>query len=851
MIRTLAAALATTTCIIAYATPAAAQEREYNIPAGSLKQALDAYVKQSGRQVVYRADEVKSARSNGARGSFDAQDALATILAGSGFTTRTDGQLIAIVKVGNAASVSSVPSSTGHGIESDTIVVTGTRIRGARVIGEAISLDREAIVEAGQVDLGEAIRSLPQNFSGGQSPGVGSGAGLANTNVNSASSANLRGLGPDATLTLLNGHRLPYDSAFAGVDISAIPLAAVDRIEVVPDGASALYGSDAVAGVVNVVLRRDFEGVSTSGQLGASTSGGNFRQQADIIGGTRWSGGGAFIAYDFANNSVIEADDRSYTASLDPDTTLYPAQRRHAITVSGHHVFASGVEIALDALYSHRRSTQVAASPTLRSVGEPKVESYTLAPSVKFDLWSGWRASVVGVFGRDRTNYRTAFTRPGAAVSVTEGCFCNEMYSLEGGAEGPLVELPGGDVRLAIGAGLRRNRLDLTRISGGDVVQAFDEAQRARFAYGELFVPIVSSTNAMTGVDELSLSAAARYENYPGLDRLATPRLGLVYAPFDGLKLRATWARSFKAPTLYQRFIPYQTILLPATALGAGPGTVLYTSGGNPDVTSERARSWTAGFDVSPPALPELTMSATWYDIRYKDRVVSPIAGSIAAAFQDPGFADLIDFSPDPARLDGLIAGSLFGLENFSGGPYDPASVVAFIDNRNINVAVWAIEGIDARLAWNQTLGKDRSWGIEVSGSWLDSKQQLTADLPDVQLAGVVFNPPRYRARARSRLVAGGFTASMAANYTGALVDRRFAAEQRIEASVTFDLGLSYDIIGGDGRNPGLSIAINIQNLFDDQPPLIGQTGPTDTPYDSTNYSPIGRFVSFGIRRQW
>lgn len=99
--------------------------------------------------------------------------------------------------------------------------------------------------------------------------------------MNSASSANLRGLGADATLTLLNGHRLPYDSALQGVDISAIPLAAVDRIEILPDGASAIYGSDAVGGVVNVVLRRDFEGVTTSAQVGASTAGGNWRQQAD------------------------------------------------------------------------------------------------------------------------------------------------------------------------------------------------------------------------------------------------------------------------------------------------------------------------------------------------------------------------------------------------------------------------------------------------------------------------------------------------------------------------------------------------------------------------------------------
>src|SRR3546814_6494740 len=85
----------------------------------------------------------------------------------------------------------------------------------------------------------------------------------ANGNLDSSSQLNLRGLGPDATLTLLNGHRLPYGGAFAGIDISAIPVAAVERLEIVPDCASAQYGSDAVAGVANIILRRDFEGLTT------------------------------------------------------------------------------------------------------------------------------------------------------------------------------------------------------------------------------------------------------------------------------------------------------------------------------------------------------------------------------------------------------------------------------------------------------------------------------------------------------------------------------------------------------------------------------------------------------------
>src|SRR3546814_6056254 len=83
----------------------------------------------------------------------------------------------------------------------------------------------------------------------------------------------LRGLGPDATLTLINGHRVAYDGAIQGVDISAIPLAALDRIEIVADGSSALYGSDAVAGVANVLLRKDYQGLWTSARIAGTKIG--------------------------------------------------------------------------------------------------------------------------------------------------------------------------------------------------------------------------------------------------------------------------------------------------------------------------------------------------------------------------------------------------------------------------------------------------------------------------------------------------------------------------------------------------------------------------------------------------
>lgn len=736
--------------------------------------------------------------------------------------------------------------------DDEGITVTGTRIRGATVSGDVVTLDREAIVAAGQVDLGEAIRSLPQNFSGGQNPGVGSGAGLVNSNVNSASSPNLRGLGSDATLTLLNGHRLPYDSALQGIDISALPLAAVDRIEVLPDGASALYGSDAVAGVVNVILRRDFEGVTTSAQVGGSTDGGYVRQQADIVAGVRGDNGGLLLAYDFATNSRIAARQRDYASSLDGQTSLYPEIERHAAVLSGHREIAKGVTISLDALYAARHSRTVSGSQAARFVSDPRTETFTLAPSIEIEFGPDWTVTALGVFGRDRTDFRTVFQPQAGAPTITSGCFCNGVTAFEVGAEGSLFELPGGSARLAVGAGLRDNRLDFSREIDGNPSAAFDRTRRSRFVYGELFLPVVSGGNAIPGIEALSLSAAARYEDYPGLDRLATPRVGISYAPVAGVTLRGSWSRSFKAPTLFQQFTPYQAFLLPAAALGAGAGTqtVLYTSGGNPDIRSERAQSWTAGFELKPVALPGVSLAATWYDIRYSDRVVQPIPGSIAAAFRDPGYASLVALAPGAATLAELVAGAQLGLQNFSGQAYDPARVVALVDNRNINVAAQRIKGIDARVGWTRQFEEDRSFAVELAGSWLDSRQRITADLPEVQLSGTVFNPPRFRARGSANFETGPVQATAALTYIGALSDRRFAAARRVAPSAMVDLGVSYEILRGV-REPGLEISLSVQNALNDEPDVIGITGPNDTPYDSTNYSPIGRFVAIGLRRHW
>src|SRR3546814_19395140 len=123
-----------------------------------------------------------------------------------------------------------------------------------------------------------------------------------------------------------------------------MPVAVCDRLELVPEGAAAQVVSYAVAGVANSILRRDFDGLTTTARLGAASSGGNFQQGADAVAGTGWSSGHVMLAYQFAKNTAITARQRDFAGSLPQGNDLYPAIRQHSAILSGRQTLGAGVE---------------------------------------------------------------------------------------------------------------------------------------------------------------------------------------------------------------------------------------------------------------------------------------------------------------------------------------------------------------------------------------------------------------------------------------------------------------------------------------------------------------------------
>lgn len=216
--------------------------------------------------------------------------------------------LLTCPAVAMAADQADAPATVGE------VVVTGSLIRGTPPVGSSlISVGQSELKASTAPTVGEFLKNVPQVLGLGVDPGhkVGSGA----VNVTYGSSINLRGLGPGATLLLYNGERLSRSGTSAYVDNSSIPGIAVQRIEVVADGASATYGSDAVAGVVNIITRRNVTGLEVTAQAGFADSTSDYGLSA--ITGRQWSSGGFMVAADYTLQNRLRAADRSFSRSAD------------------------------------------------------------------------------------------------------------------------------------------------------------------------------------------------------------------------------------------------------------------------------------------------------------------------------------------------------------------------------------------------------------------------------------------------------------------------------------------------------------------------------------------------------
>ncbi len=312
-----------------------------NIPAGDLVAALDTLARQSGTQFVYRADQLKGLRTRGAQGNLSADQALDRVLSGSGHVARRDAASGAVVIVRQdapprpAPAARPTPAPTGQSAEAaeepvtqlENVQVTGSRIPRAQIEGPApiTVVTAEQIQAAGFTSVPDVLRSLSQNS--------GSVQGQQNTtsaqSTPGAQAVDLRGLGPNHTLVLINGRRiadfpLPLNGRSNFTDIGNIPLGMIERIEVLTGSASAVYGSDAMAGVINFILKKSTDGTTIDYRYGDTSRGGGESHKLTLTTGFERGEFSGIVGVEFLDKRPLWG----YERSVQDSTLDAPTSRR-------------------------------------------------------------------------------------------------------------------------------------------------------------------------------------------------------------------------------------------------------------------------------------------------------------------------------------------------------------------------------------------------------------------------------------------------------------------------------------------------------------------------------------------
>lgn len=313
-------AMFASSAIVLVSGPAIAQEKAFDIPAQSAQTAIGAMGRQAGIQIIAARSATNGKRTNAVRGNMPVEEALSRLLLGTGLTARQSGPQTYTVVLGGengAAAMEKMPQVASAEGSADAgtfeapqeIIVTASRIQrsGFDAPTPTTVLGALEMSQGNRSNIGEVLNDLPQFRA---STTAVSTVGSTNTGT---TTADLRGLGANRTLTLLNGHRFMGAS-----DLNIVPQELIKRVDVVTGGASAAWGSGAVAGVVNIILDEDLTGIRAGAQTGVSSRGDAARYGINLAAGTRFADGRGhlMIAGGYLDNKgALSRSDRPFLDS--------------------------------------------------------------------------------------------------------------------------------------------------------------------------------------------------------------------------------------------------------------------------------------------------------------------------------------------------------------------------------------------------------------------------------------------------------------------------------------------------------------------------------------------------------
>jgi iron complex outermembrane receptor protein len=850
------------------------------------------------------------------------------------------------------------PAAQAPSQDVEEVVVTGSRIRGTPPVGSAlIAVGREDIQTSNAVTTTQLLQELPQVFNLGVSE-TSRGQSGGSSNITYGGSVNIRGIGPFATLVLFDGHRaVPQGTSGFAIDPSILPTIGLERVDVVADGASAIYGSDAVAGVVNLIPRRNVQGVEVNLRYG---DGDHYTEkQFGAIAGKKWSTGQLSVAFEHGFHSAISGNDRDYyranltdrgggdfrptlcnpgnivvggvtypipASGVTPATSaslvagaankcdnlkiadLAPEQKHNAASYTFNQDITDTISI-WSIGFAKKRNFKIYGGAASSSLTVPSTNAFFVAPpgltpasetvqySFAKDYLQGysdgyseavnftfggdiklpheWRAGVDYTWGRDQdislshnvanaaaltaalasNNPATAFNPFGGANSATVVNGILVGYSKakgrsifqgwEASADGPLFTLPGGPVRAAFGYEGQRLEVAQTQLQGTITAKTGPARFFARGVnsfYGELSIPIIGADNRVPGFYGLDVNIAGRYDDYSDVGSTKNPKVGINWAPIEGLRFHGSWGKSFRAPGISQIYGNSNSLFVQSysdpTCACIRQGVA--RSGGNLTLKPETARTWSVGGDWSPTFLPHAQFSLTYFDIKYENQVANFLA-DLTILNREAQFAGTGVITRNPSAA--LIAQQL-AETGFTGVLPNP--VTLFVDGRSANTGVSISKGFDFQAGYRIPTDAYGDFAISFSGTrFTKYLTAITPSAPLIDNLNVIFNPLKLKTRTTVRWDKGPISASASWSYLNSYTNNLATPVQKVSAYNSFDARIGYQL-GDRMMLKGVNIALDARNLFDKDPPFvnIAESANGGGGFDPTLVNPAGRVFS-------
>jgi iron complex outermembrane receptor protein len=833
-----------------------------------------------------------------------------------------------------------LPHSSGFELarfEPEEVLVLGWPIRDLTLsVAPVVVMESDDIEALGAPTLPDALRYLSQSAYSRPEGYRASGAQYAE----------MRGLGPDTALILINGRRtLPSANSLSSsaFDLNTIPLTAVERIEFLLDSAAAAYGSDAIGGVINIVLRDKVARPTVELRYGGADGGAEQERITLSAGFNRERFHGA-VVFDYFNIGGLLGEERSLWRDQDfrryggrdqrslvsspgnvralggnlpglsarvaavplvdntPGTTIddfsatagqpnlesllryssiVPEATRRTLTATGTARLTDQITATGELLYVNRDSTYYFAPPVLSSLPVPGPSPLSTGnpynpfgttvlinrllteyPSQSQSVDSKWLRGALALHGDwGRWNWELsalhsdekatatlnnavdllaamrALANPDPAQALNPfssgaigsdallqslllprdvDAFSSGGQQFTGFLQGPLWTLPGGPITTVLGTEWRSEIMRASNEAAG----SFDRDRNIVAGFAQVRVPFVSDKlrSTLPGLRELTFTAGTRLDDYSEFGQVVRSQMGLLWKPHHDFSVRASGRGSFRPPSLYELYLPRISAVSPVMDPARRElAAVTLTLGGNGDLKPVTARSFTAGVVFHPDSAWNWNISADWWRIDMKNRVVSvqpQVMLANEALFRDRIVRD------QPTEI---------------GRP----GVLRSIDSSRINVGGATTAGVDLGIKADFLTGLGR-FTPELQATWFDRFESTDvpgqAPVDRVGLASELGSIIDWRAVLSLRWRRGAFGAAMFARYTpsyddavgGVRTGRTIDSQTLVDLQGSLDVGLLY---GGESRLQGLKLWAGAVNVFDEAPSFadVGNVGGFDT----------------------